>query len=74
MSGFVHTKDKRTKELLMKFAALPINGYTKPRIAAALRGLMNYKDDETEKIFVDFVVCGDDYLADIAKDYWDDAE
>ncbi len=35
---------------------------------------MNYKDDETEKIFVDFVVCGDDYLADIAKDYWEDAE
>lgn len=74
MSRFVRTKDKRAKELLMKFAALPINGYTKPQIAAALRGLMNYKDDETKKIFVDFVVCGDDYLADIAKDYWDDAE
>lgn len=74
MSGLVRTNDKRAKELLMKFAALPINGYTKPRIATALKGLMNFKDDETEKIFVDFVVCGDDYLADIAKDYWEDTE
>ena len=74
MSRLVRTNDKRAKELLMKFASMPINGYTKHRIAAALRGLMNYKDDETEKIFVDFVVCGDDYLADIAKDYWEDTE
>ena len=32
------------------------------------------KDDETEKVFIDFVVCGDDYLADIAKDYWEDVK
>ena len=74
MSSFVRTKDQRAKELLTKFASLLINGYTKPQIASALKGLMNFKDDETEKIFVDFVVCGDDYLADIAKDYWEDAE
>ncbi|EWM52202.1 hypothetical protein RF007C_12685 [Ruminococcus flavefaciens 007c] len=75
MSRFVRTNDKRTKGLLMKFARHnSFSGDTKQIIAAALRGLMNYKDDETEKIFVDFVVCGDDYLADIAKDYWEDAE
>ena len=75
MSSFVRTKDKRAKELLMKFARHnSFSGDTKQIIAAALRGLMNYKDDETEKIFVDFVVCGDDYLADIAKDYWEDTE
>ncbi|WP_295092515.1 hypothetical protein [Ruminococcus sp.] len=75
MSSFVRTNDKRTKELLMKFARHnSFSGDTKQIIAAALRGLMNFKDDETEKIFIDFVVCGDDYLADIAKDYWEDVE
>lgn len=74
MSRLVRTNDKRAKEFLMKFASIPIDGYSKPQIAAALRSLMNFKDDETEKIFIDFVVCGDDYLADIAKDYWADVD
>jgi hypothetical protein len=75
MSRFIRTNDKRTKELLIKFARHnSFSGDTKQIIAAALKGLMNFKDDETEKIFVDFVVCGDDYLADVAKDYWEDAE
>ena len=74
MSRFVRTKDKRTRELLKEFTRLPFSGDSKQIIAAALRNLMNFKDDETEKIFIDFAVCDDDYLADIAKDYWDDAE
>lgn len=75
MGRFVRLHDKRTKELLIKFTRFnSFSGDTKQIIAAALRYLMNYKDDEIEKLFIDFVNCGDDYLADIAKDYWDDAE
>ncbi|MBO4878606.1 MAG: hypothetical protein J5501_11440 [Ruminococcus sp.] len=74
MSRFVRTNDSRTRELLTKFARLPFSGDTKQIIASALRCMMNMKDEETEKLFIDFVVYGDDYLSDIAKDYWEDAD
>ena len=74
MSRFVRMKDKRTKELLKEFTRLPFSGDSKQIIAASLRYMMNFKDEETERIFIDFAVCDDDYLANIAKDYWDDVE
>ncbi len=72
MWRLVHTKDKRAKEILLKFAGLPISIYTKQIISTALKCLINFKSDETEKIFIDFVVSDDEYLADIAKGYWED--
>ena len=74
MNRFVRTNDSRARELLMKFARLPFSGDTKQIIAEALRCLMKFRDEETEKLFIDFVVCGDDYLSDIAKDYWENAD
>lgn len=72
MLRLVRTEDKRAKELLLRFAGLLLSGDTKQIIGTALKCLMNFKSDETEKIFIDFVVSDDEYLADIAKDYWDD--
>lgn len=72
MQKLVRTEDKHAKELLLRFARLPVNVDTKQIIGAALKCLMNFKSAETEKIFIDFVVSDDEYLADIAKDYWDD--
>lgn len=68
----VHTDEKRAKMLLLKFVHLPVNGYTKHVVGAALKCLMNFKSDEIEKIFIDFAGGDDKYLADIAKDYWED--
>lgn len=68
----VRTDDKRAKGLLLRFARLPVSGYTKQIIGTALKYLIHFKSDETEKIFIDFVVSDDEYLADIAKDYWED--
>ena len=74
MGRFVRTKDKRTRELLKEFTRLPFSGESKQIIASALRQMMIFKDDETEKVVIDFAVCDDDYLANIAKYYWDDVE
>lgn len=68
----VHTDEKRAKTLLLKFVHLPVNGGTKHVVGAALKCLMNFKSNEIEKIFVDFAGGDDKYLADIAKDYWED--
>lgn len=72
MRRLVRTDDKRAKKLLLKFARLPLGGDTKQIIGTVLKCLINFKSDETEKIFIDFVVSDDEYLADIAKDYWED--
>lgn len=72
MQKLVRTNDKRAKEILLKFTRLPVSIDTKQIIGVALNCLMNFKSAETEKIFIDFVVSDDEYLADIAKDYWDD--
>lgn len=84
MHRLVTTNDKRAKEFLLKCVRQPINGDTdyiiklpesgdsQQIIGAALKCLMNFKSAEIEKIFVDFAVSDDEYLADIAKDYWED--
>lgn len=64
------TGDSRTRELLMELVRMPVSGDTKPIIAAAMEGLLNFRGEETEKVFVDFVVSGDSYLSDKAKEYW----
>lgn len=35
---------------------------------------MNFINEETEKICLEFVIGDNEYLADIAKDYWADEE
>lgn len=84
MRRLVTTNDKRAREFLLKCVRQPINGDTdyiiklpesgdsQQIIGAALKCLMNFKSDEIEKIFVDFAISDDEYLADIAKDYWED--
>lgn len=72
MPKLVRTDDKRAKELLLKFVKLPADGDTEHLIGTALKYLIDFKSDEIEKIFVDFAIGDDKYLADIAKDYWED--
>lgn len=60
--------------IIKKFINVPVNGETSKIIGTALRYLMNFKNEETEKIYLEFVIGDNEYLADIAKDYWADEE
>ena len=60
--------------IIKKFINVPVNGETSKIIGTALRYLMNFKNEETEKICLEFVIGDNEYLADIAKDYWADEE
>ena len=60
--------------ILKKIINVPVNGETSKIIGTALRYLMNLKNEETEKICLEFVIGDNEYLADIAKDYWADEE
>ena len=53
---------------------LPVGVETQQVIGTALKYLINFKSKETEELCMKFVIEDTEYLADIAKDYWEDVE
>lgn len=65
---------KQVEPILKKFVNLPVSVETQQVIGTALKYLINFKSKETEELCMKFVIEDTEYLADIAKDYWEDVE